>query len=454
MKYQETVSDRLFAFYGDDFTGSTDALEYLVRGGVKSVLFVNSPTGEMLARFPDARAIGIAGSSRVMSPIEMDQHLPTVFETLKKLQTRFVHYKICSTFDSSPTVGSIGRAIEIGRRVFDSAFVPLLVGAPMLGRYCAFGNLFARSGLDTAPFRLDRHPTMQHHPVTPMSEADLRLHLQTQTSAPIDLFDICSLDDPEVDSLFQKRIENGNVILIDAVSEAHIRTIGRLLDSSRRQNQCLFAVGSSAIELAVTRHWQDQGITESNDTAEELQNRGPIAVVSGSCSPVTARQIDYALQHGFAEIPLDVAALLDDDRHRAEIRRAIDMAAVEVGQGHSVIAHIARGSDDNRIKVSNPESAAVLGKSLGEILYGLLQRVPLERAATTGGDTSGHIARQLGIEALEIVGPIAPGSPLCRAHSSDPRVNGLEITFKGGQVGHADFFQSVVAGGPRQQVNQ
>lgn len=449
MTIEETTPNRLFAFYGDDFTGSTDALEYLVRGGVESVLFVNAPNDAMLDRFPNAQAIGIAGNSRVMSPKEMDQHLPIAFETLKNLRPQFVHYKICSTFDSSPTIGNIGRAIEIGRRVFNSPFVPLVVGAPMLGRYCAFGNLFARSGLDSVPFRLDRHPTMQHHPVTPMNEADLRLHLKSQTSTPIDLFDISSLDAPEVDSLFQKRIGDHPVILIDAVSEEHLRTIGRLLDQGRQPNQCLFTVGSSAIELAVTRHWQDRGITESDCTAEEPTNRGPIAVVSGSCSPVTARQIEHAMQHGFSGIRLDVGALLTRSRHRDEINRAIDLATAAIDRSQSVIAHLALGSDDDRIQNSDPTSADMLGESLGEILYGILQRVPLKRAATTGGDTSGRIARQLGIEALEVIGPIAPGAPLCRAHSVDPDVDGLEITFKGGQVGYTNFFQSVVAGSPR-----
>ena len=54
-----------------------------------------------------------------------EQHLPA-FTALRALQPRHVHYKVCSTFDSSSTVGSIGRAIEIGREVFKQRWVPLL----------------------------------------------------------------------------------------------------------------------------------------------------------------------------------------------------------------------------------------------------------------------------------------------------------------------------------------
>lgn len=124
----------------------------------------------------------------------MDTELGESFQALRALRPRLVHYKVCSTFDSSPQIGSIGRAMEIGARVFGSPVVPLQVGAPVLGRYCVFGHLFARSGLDSDPYRLDRHPTMSRHPITPMTESDLRLHLAPQTRLRIGLLDILFAD--------------------------------------------------------------------------------------------------------------------------------------------------------------------------------------------------------------------------------------------------------------------
>ena len=135
------------------------------------------------------------------------------------IEPRFVHYKICSTFDSSPEIGSIGRAIDIGFEVFQNRIVPLVVGAPPLRSYCVFGNLFAQSGLNSEPFRLDRHPTMQHHPVTPMTEADLRVHLSKQTSRPIELVDVLTLDngyDAVCDVLDRVR-QPGSIVLFDTL---------------------------------------------------------------------------------------------------------------------------------------------------------------------------------------------------------------------------------------------
>lgn len=99
------------AFYGDDFTGSTDALEVLAFAGVPCALFLAPPTPQDLHRLGPLEAIGVAGDSRAMSPHEMRRELPTVFDALAALGAPIVHYKVCSTFDSSPDIGSIGCAM-------------------------------------------------------------------------------------------------------------------------------------------------------------------------------------------------------------------------------------------------------------------------------------------------------------------------------------------------------
>ena len=215
-------------YYGDDFTGSTDVMEALSLAGLPTVLFLDAPTPEQVALHPDAVAVGVAGISRTMSPDEMDATLPGILGRLAELDAPVFHYKICSTFDSSPEVGSIGRAAEIVRRVFPGGPVPLVVGVPELGRYCAFGTLFATAGHRV--HRLDRHPTMTTHPVTPMTESDLIVHLATQTDLPLALVDLRTLvgSDDVVDVEVDRAMTSGAaVVLFDLVDTATERQVGR-----------------------------------------------------------------------------------------------------------------------------------------------------------------------------------------------------------------------------------
>ena len=161
----------LLTFYGDDFTGSTDVMEQLEMGGVPTVLFLDIPTPEQLALFPDVKAIGIAGVSRSMTPAQMDAELPDKFAALAQLGAPYFHYKVCSTFDSSPTVGSIGHAIGRLKLRFGQVQLVLEIreqqsgfGEPSMGliRYLLFhgqiGQLF--SGLNDKLTSIDAEETI------------------------------------------------------------------------------------------------------------------------------------------------------------------------------------------------------------------------------------------------------------------------------------------------------
>lgn len=423
-------------------------MESLTYGGVPTVLFVHPPTPNWLRRFPNVRAVGIAGRSRAMTPAEMDTELPIAFQALAHYRPAIVHYKTCSTFDSAPQTGSIGRAIEIGAQVFQDPRTPLVVGAPALQRFCVFGNLFARSGLDSEPYRLDRHPTMRCHPVTPMNEADLRVHLASQTRTPIELVDVLQLNDPDGHDPLAEQASEPSIVLFDTLSEAHLARIGAAIwRAYRRSGQTSFVAGSSGIEYAMVRHWEAVGVIPQVKpwTAGGLPQNQTL-VVSGSCSPVTDRQISWALDHGFVDVPLDTHNLGKSDGANG-IGTELERVTQGLRAGHSVVVHSCRGPDDARLRRTGT-TAEQLGKALATILRQALQHYPLKRVAVTGGDTSGHVARELGIAALQVVGPMAPGSPLCVAHSDDRAMHGLEITFKGGQVGHDNFFGTVLKGRP------
>jgi 3-oxoisoapionate kinase len=424
---------RLLTFYGDDFTGSTDAMEALARAGLRTVLFVEPPEPEELEALPDLAAVGIAGSTRALPTAELAKTLRPALERLRELGAPLTHYKVCSTFDSSPELGSIGRATEIGRDAFGSRYVPIVVGAPRLGRYTAFGHLFARSGLDSPAYRLDRHPTMSRHPATPMDESDLTLHLGRQTALPIELLDVVQIEraEPQPDELLDELVVGGAaIVLVDVLSERHLAAAGRLLWQGAAAG-APFVVGSSGVEYALVEHWRGLGLCGPPRPLPPPRPVDRVVAVSGSASPVNDRQIGEALAHGFEEVALDPA------RPGDETPVAETVAYLE--QGASVILHTARGPDDPRL-AGGRRDARELGDGLGGILAAILEQVHLERAIVAGGDTSAAVVRRLGARALEAVAVSAPGSPICRVHAPGRKVHGLELVLKGGQVGPTSYY--------------
>jgi 3-oxoisoapionate kinase len=465
------MNDLLFTFYGDDFTGSTDALEVLATAGLRSVLFTEPPTAAMLSQYPGVQAVGLAGISRSLSPQEMEAELRPAFAALAALRPRHLHYKVCSTFDSSPEIGSIGKAIEIGSEISRATFVPLLVGNPRLGRYCVFGNLFAQVGVghEGIVHRLDRHPTASMHPVTPMQESDLRLHLAKQTRKSIGLFDILNfaLSKDEQHRRFRQLVESGaEVLLLDVLNPDHLAALGELIDRSATGAEPLFTVGSSGVEAALCAHWQATGKLAGIQAWPQPAPVDQILVVSGSCSPVTSAQIDWAVSHGFAELPLDSCVLTDEECNSSLLQVVPNLVNL-INGGKSAVLHTGRkdanpmvstarhaaGRNISSLDSSSLDSSSLvceawdsrrLGSALGRVIAKVIEQTGIKRVCIAGGDTASYATRQMGITALEMICPTTPGAPLCKAHAPGQPVDGIEICIKGGQVGKADYFGSLL----------
>ena len=443
-------SKLMLAFYGDDFTGSTDAMEALALSGLRTVLFLSPPTPQLLReRFPDLDCVGVAGTSRAMSPAEMDAELAPILDALWALKAPLTHYKVCSTFDSAPDVGNIGHVADMARaRLEPAGAISIVAGAPPLRRYTLFGHHFAAAGDEI--FRLDRHPTMSRHPVTPMHEADLRAHLSAQTNASIDLMSLPELagDEASVDALRAQK--KAKLVLYDLFDDASMRSVGRLLwQEARREPR--FAIGSSGVEYALTAHWRASGTigSQSVDFAPPTRVE-QLLVLSGSASPMTAQQIQWAGEHGFECIRAPTNELSTAQSAEKASAALLDRALAALSSGKSVVIYTATGPDDASIAATRAQlmqsggdaknTAKVLGAELGRLARELIVRSRLRRVVIAGGDTASYATRELGLYALEMRAPLTPGAPLCRGYSDDARLDGLEIALKGGQMGRADYF--------------
>ena len=431
-----TNNNILLAFFGDDFTGSADALEFITRAGANAVLFIEPPTAEQIQKISGLDVIGVAGKTRALPPAEMEKILLPAFEKLKATGAQQVHYKVCSTFDSSPITGSIGKAIDCGSIVFKNKIIPVLGGVPALGRYCVFGNLFAKMGIASNGkiYRLDKHPSMSKHPVTPAHESDLRLHLGKQTNKKCGLIDVLQLDKP-VEEWKNVIEEDDEVIVIDALYESQLLNIGRWLNMLGKDN-IQFTVGGSGIETALGSKWNEEGLLQQRTEWAKVEKADPLLVISGSCSPVTSAQIEWAKANGFEEVIIDAVKTCGGDLINADVSRKVNEL---LNEKQHVIVHTG-------IKQPANLSAEKLGTALGTIASNAVMNTKIKRVVIAGGDTSSYAARAMEIEAVEMIAPLVIGAPLCKAYSANKKINGLEVNFKGGQVGAENYFDVLVNG--------
>ncbi|CAB3819264.1 3-oxo-isoapionate kinase [Achromobacter animicus] len=447
-------------WYGDDFTGATDTLAEVARAGLRSLLFLGVPSSSQLERAGPLDAIGIAGAARGMAPAEMVEELRAVGAFMASTGARVLHYKCCSTFDSSPHIGSIGVAVRELRRHFANPIVPIVGGQPSIGRYCSFGNLFARAGSAPEIHRIDRHPVMSVHPVTPMHEADLRRHLEAQglegvRSVPhvayppsanlavntgTDSAVSSGTDLASLDAWIEQVTESADgPLLLDLVDESQLAAIGRLIQRAAARAP-LVAVGPSSVQQALARA-RPTGQAPATQASPLGPSDGPVLVVAGSLSPVTARQI--AASESYTRQPLQVARLLADAGYAAQ---QVALAAVTLAEGRNVLVHT-----DRPVGTVSADQTAATARATASLAADIVRASAtagqrLNRIGIAGGDTSSQATLALGLWGLAFRCVLAPGVTVSVARSDDPVIDGIELMLKGGQMGGDRLFDALAAG--------
>jgi uncharacterized protein YgbK (DUF1537 family) len=288
---------------------------------------------------------------------------------------------------------------------------------------------------------------MSRHPVTPMNEADLRIHLARQTEVPVRLIPAPVLAARDVEAV-SATCGGEAIVLFDVLDAVTQLETGRQLI---RMSQQLgpFVAGSSGVEYALMQALAELGTVSGRAELPPLSPVDRIMAVSGSCSPTTARQIRFALENGFDGVQADPLALAGESREAATAD-LVKRSAKGLKQGRSVIVYTALDPEADRTAALDdvPGARHRVGESLGKVLHDAIRIAGLSRAIIAGGDTSSHALSQLDVYALTLRYPLkaAPGSPLCRAWSADRTLEGLEIAMKGGQVGGDDYFVALKQG--------
>jgi uncharacterized protein YgbK (DUF1537 family) len=429
-----------FTFVADDLTGASDVLAQAHQYGLDAVLVMgNAPIPA------DADVVGIAGPARSLGGAAFDDLVRADLQRIAAVDSDVLLYKVCSTFDSSPSMGSIGRGIELLHEQFpDHGPIPVVPAQPSFGRYTAFSEHYAAYSGEV--YRLDRHPVMSKHPSTPMQEADLRKVLTSQLhdNATIGAVHLPAYDSGTfTESWTRHRQATGMpAFVVDATSDAHLDIIAEALrhsvDSGSGSPEIV--VGSGGIMAALARTLALTATGTETLPAPPLPPpaSGPVLAVSASASSVTSAQLQDAIDHGWIDIPVKSSLLLGDDpAGKSELLREVSSA---LSVGHHVVVHTTRGASDPRYASTGPLDAQYIGTLLGDLAAQMTQRGLTSDIAVLGGDTSSHALTAMGVKELRVTGQFVTAAPICRS-DDDAAVAGCRLVLKGGQVGPTDMLR-------------
>jgi uncharacterized protein YgbK (DUF1537 family) len=360
-----------------------------------------------------------------MDPDQMRAALPEVGRFFRDQGVRLLHYKCCSTFDSAPSVGNLAVAMETLRSFATSPVVPIIGGQPSLGRYCSFSNLFATAGDQV--YRIDRHPTMSHHPATPMLEADLVRHFEALSLPGVAAIHWPSLFGDALERAWVEAVsKNPPAVLLDVIEEHQLEAIGSLLQREAERDAIL-AIGASSVAEA----WFAGSHIDERSAASDPAD-GPVFAFIGSLSPVTRRQVAEARSYTVLHIaPEDI---IGNPARRAAIRD--EAVSVLVGNRNLMISTAPVHGPTPRSLVRGLAAASA------GLVDEIVRRSGIRRVAIAGGDTSTMAATALGFWGLSFSGLASRGSTICRGRHDDPARDGMLLLLKGGQMGDEQVFEN------------
>jgi uncharacterized protein YgbK (DUF1537 family) len=411
----------LLGCIGDDFTGSSDLGNTLAKGGMRVTQYSGVPSK---AASPDVDAGVIALKSRTIPPQDAVALSLQALEWLLEQGCEQIVFKYCSTFDSTPE-GNIGPVIDalLNRLSTDRAIVcPSFPGA---GRTVYQGHLFVWD-------RLLNESGMEHHPLTPMTDPDIRRWLKPQTNKKIGLVGLTSVLQGEeaIRSALEEQVLAGNaIVVVDAVRDDDLLQIGRASRDIR------LVTGGSGVALGLPANFRSRGLL-TDSLANWQGNSGPAAILAGSCSGMTRAQIGAHSEHSPTR---EVTA---EELMQGRVTPADATSWIMDSNGDGVPL-LYSSADPEVVKKAQQEYGRELAAATIENFFAetaqQLQKAGVSRLVVAGGETSGAVIEGLCIDSLEFGPEIAPGVPALKAGDRP-----LWLALKSGNFGSDDFFQEAV----------
>lgn len=413
------MKNPILGVIADDFTGATDVAGLIRRSGMSVVQCFGIPGDPALVGGFDVVVVALKSRS-----IPADQACKRSCEAAKWLEslgTRRFFFKYCSTFDSTGS-GNIGPVAEALMDQLDVAQAIFCPSFPQNGRTVYRGHLFVGD-------QLLSECGMQHHPLNPMTDANLLRVLQDQSRRRV------GLAGRPIQGLAYADVLDGlePLVIADAIDDQDLRVIAEAVVDHR------LVTGGSAIAGMIAETLVSRGDASVDSRSAEPIGGGEAAVLAGSCSEATRAQVqEFVRDHAWLQLDVQMACdgqpVLDQARAWIASQPAgrpflvsTTTSPEELGQIQSV-----HGRD---------RAASVAEHLLGEIGADLVSR-GFGRLVIAGGETSGAIVERLGIEAIRIGDEIAPGVPWTES-IGNPTV---ALALKSGNFGAETFFRDALAG--------
>jgi uncharacterized protein YgbK (DUF1537 family) len=417
-----TLMGILLGCIADDFTGATDLANNLVRGGMRTVQAIGVPRDAPPA---GVDAVVVALKSRTIPARDAVGQSLDALRWLREHGARQVYFKYCSTFDSTAE-GNIGPVTEALLDALGAHFTIATPAFPDNGRTVFRGYLFVGDVLLN-------ESGMQHHPLTPMTDANLVRVLQSQCKRKVGLVDyrVVARGADAIRARFDElRREGVAVAIVDAVSNDDLHRLGPALDGMP------LVTAGSGVAIGLPANF---GIAPSNAASALPRATGRRAIVSGSCSTATNRQVRAFVDRGGA-------AFRVDPLHEGDpVAGALAWADAQPRDA-TLLVYSTAAPDDVKAAQSRLGAQAAgdrLERALAAVARGLVER-DVGQLVVAGGETAGACVQALGVTQLRIGPQIDPGVPWCHAASPLAR-DGLHLALKSGNFGADDFFTRAFA---------
>jgi uncharacterized protein YgbK (DUF1537 family) len=401
----------LIGVIADDFTGAGDIANTLARGGLVTAQYLDVPRTDAAAEV-EAGVVSLKSRS-----VRVDAAVAASLEALHWLQAQgcrqFV-FKYCSTFDSTPE-GNIGPVAEALADALGVKGVVACPAFPATGRSVYQGHLFVGD-------RLLNESGMQHHPLTPMTDADIRRWLRRQTRSEVGHV---PAGVESIDAALRGCAERGETLaIVDAVTDDDLVRIGRACADAP------LVTGGSGIALGLPANFIAKGLATGGGNRFAGVD-GPEAVLAGSCSGATRGQVD-AHRRAHPALAVAVEDVMDGRTSSGDL-----VAFIEANRGKAPLVYSSAAPEDVAAAHARHGRETVSDRLEG-LFAETAKRVVdrgVRRVVVAGGETSGAVAQALELDGLAIGPEISPGVPVLVSEQ-----RGVALALKSGNFGGEGFF--------------